>query len=92
MKLNLSGKMLVVHYDADVYSATLFGLFELDRLKIPYIAIFDEFAGHECLALQDYLSASGSKCQFTGKVMYESSKFAADQASCLITPANVYYP
>ena len=42
---------LIVHYDADLYSSTLFCLMQIDNLKIPYIAIFDEFVGEETRAL-----------------------------------------
>ena len=34
---------LVVHYDADLYSSTLFCLSQIDSLKKTYLAIFDEF-------------------------------------------------
>jgi hypothetical protein len=42
---------LIVHYDADLYSSTLFALSQIDTLGKPYLAIFDEFTGHEVRAL-----------------------------------------
>ena len=49
----ISGK-LIIHFDADLYASTLYCLLELDKLKIPYYAFFDEFTGHETRALYNY--------------------------------------
>lgn len=49
-----SGRHLVVHFDADLYSSTLFVLCKLDSLGLGYDAIFDEFYGDEPRALADY--------------------------------------
>lgn len=46
-----SNEILFVHYDADIFSTTLFAMLEIDRLKKPYFAVFDEFTGHETRAL-----------------------------------------
>jgi len=59
---------LIVHYDADLYSSTLFCLMHVDRLKQPYIAIFDEFPGHEARALYNYQQATGAEVEFIGVV------------------------
>jgi hypothetical protein len=54
---------LIVHFDADLYSATLYGLATLDTVLAPrvrtYIAVFDEFssANDEFRALRDYSTA-----------------------------------
>ncbi len=51
---------LVIHLDADIYSATLFALTQLDAYMPPgTIIIFDEFQSfiHEFRAWSDYLSA-----------------------------------
>jgi len=61
---------LIVHYDADLYSSTLFALTKIDILKKPYIAIFDEFIGHETRALYDYLQAYNAKVSFLGQTPY----------------------
>lgn len=54
IKAEAPGRRLVVHFDADLYSSTLFVLCRLDLYKIPYTAIFDEFYGDEPRALADY--------------------------------------
>jgi O-methyltransferase len=74
---------LVVHYDADLYSSTLFALSKIDILKKPYIAIFDEFTGHETRALFDYCQAYDAKVEFLGKTISNSYP---DQVVCRITP------
>lgn len=61
---------LIVHYDADLYSSTLFALTKIDTLKKPYIAIFDEFIGHETRALYDYLQSYSATISFLGQVPY----------------------
>jgi O-methyltransferase len=55
---------LLVHYDADLYSSTLFALTKIDSLKQEYYAIFDEFSGDEVRALSDYLISYGAKVEF----------------------------
>jgi hypothetical protein len=59
---------LIVHYDADLYSSTLFALSKMDICKGGYIAIFDEFYGHEARALHNYLNAYLASVKFLGKV------------------------
>jgi len=58
---------LIVHYDADLYSSTLFALTKIDGLKRPYQAIFDEFAGHEARALRNYQQSYCATVEFKGK-------------------------
>jgi hypothetical protein len=68
----LSGaETLIVHYDADLYSSTLFALSKIDTLNRPYIAIFDEFAGHEARALHNYVQSHAAKVLFLGKTVAE---------------------
>tara|TARA_B100000214_G_C23927146_1_gene608919 strand:- start:342 stop:1019 length:678 start_codon:yes stop_codon:yes gene_type:complete len=78
---------LFVHYDADLYSSTLFCLSQIDSLKIPYVAIFDEFYSHEMRALNNYKDAYGAKVQFLGKTTSQSYPI---QVSCRITPSIVF--
>ncbi len=61
---------LIVNFDADLYSSTLYALTEIDQLKKSYIAIFDEFAGHESRALYNYAQSHGAKVTFLGRVMF----------------------
>jgi len=80
---------LVVHYDADLYSSTLFALSKIDILKKTYIAIFDEFTGHEIRALYNYLQAYNASASFIGKTI--DSGFAC-QVMCKIVPNNIRMP
>ena len=80
---------LFVHYDADIYSATLFVLMQVDTLKTPYYAVFDEFFGHEPRALYSYLQMSGATVEFIAKV--GNDKYPT-QVSCKITPSSIYVP
>lgn len=60
-------KNLMVHYDADLYSSTLFALSKINDLGKEYYAIFDEFTGEEARALSDYLSAFDANVEFICK-------------------------
>jgi len=69
-KLDFHGILLenlIVHFDADLYSSTLFALSSIDGLKQDYWAIFDEFSGQEVSALSDYLTAYDAKVEFIAK-------------------------
>jgi hypothetical protein len=65
-------RRLIVHLDADLYSATLFVLTSLaDRLKPGDVLIFDEFARmtdatHEFRAFDDFLAAYGLSYRVLG--------------------------
>lgn len=62
---SIAGKSnLFVHFDADLYSSTLFALTKMDLLKQDYLAIFDEFSKDEVRALSDYLISYGAKVEF----------------------------
>lgn len=58
------GRALVVHFDADLYSSTLFLLFALGQRFRRYHFIFDEFSGHETRALYNYMQATGAEASF----------------------------
>ncbi len=84
----LSGH-LIIHFDLDLYGGTIFALSEVDKLKRPYYAIFDEFAWDEVRALYNYQQMSGAKVEFLGK--------AGDQnyptwVSAKISPVEPYCP
>jgi O-methyltransferase len=77
---------LVVHYDADLYSSTLFALSQIDSLKKSYIAIFDEFPGHEARALYNYCQAYNASVSFIAVTVSDRSAPQATQVMCRITP------
>jgi hypothetical protein len=74
---------LIVHYDADLYSSTLFALSAMDVFKTGYIAIFDEFIGHEARALYNYRQAYNASVAFLGKTVVNRYPW---QIMCRITP------
>lgn len=76
---------LIVHYDADLYSSTLFALSKVDSLKKSYIAIFDEFDArtHEPKALYDYCQAYMPSVEFLYSCLFNDTP---RQVACLITP------
>jgi hypothetical protein len=76
---------LIVHYDADLYSSTLFALSKMDSLNRPYIAIFDEFAGHEARALYNYLQAFNASVSFLGQTVVNGYPI---HVACEIVPSN----
>ena len=65
---SLKSKKLLVHFDADLYTSTLFCLTQLDRLDKDYYVFFDEFTGHESRALSDYLKSFNSKFKIISQV------------------------
>lgn len=75
---------LVVHYDADLYSSTLFALTQIASLKQPYFAIFDEFTGHELRALYNFGQAFNVDVEFLGKTLWKGS--FPQQVLCKVAP------
>jgi len=65
------GRTVLVHIDCDLYSSTLFVLFELARLFDPFAVIFDEYSGHEARALYNFTQASGAKVEFLCRMDWE---------------------
>ena len=50
IKSNINDYKLIVHYDPDLYSSTLFALTLIDSFNKDYTAIFDEIYDQECRA------------------------------------------
>ena len=65
----------------------LFALTKIDLLRKPYIAIFDEFTGHETRALFNYCQSYGATAKFLGKTIL---KGYPNQVVCQITPSKVF--
>jgi hypothetical protein len=78
---------LFVHFDADIFSSTLYVMLELDRLKTDYYAIFDEFPGHETRALNNYLQISGANVKFLSS---SGNKKYPMQVCCKIYPVKEF--
>lgn len=57
-------RSVIVHFDADLYSSTLFLLAKLHERLDCYRMVFDEFPGHECRALLNFQQAFGCKVEF----------------------------
>lgn len=66
-----AGRALVVHFDADLYSSTLYLLFKLGERFKRYHFIFDEFSGHETRALFNYIQATGAEAEFFYRLDWE---------------------
>jgi hypothetical protein len=75
---------LIVHYDADLYSSTLFALSKVDTLHRDYLAVFDEFTGDEARALYNYLQSYNASATFLGQVPGEYRY--PQQVMCRIVP------
>jgi hypothetical protein len=63
-QLNSNADEVLVHFDADLYSSTLFLLSRLYNEFDRYFFIFDEFVGHESRALLNFQEAYGVNVEF----------------------------
>jgi hypothetical protein len=66
---------IVVHFDADLYSSTLFLLAVLHGRIDSYRMLFDEFPGHECRALFDFVQAFGCRVTFEAYTLGPTRQF-----------------
>lgn len=55
--LSKNKKTVLVHFDADLYSSTIFLMSQLWNLFPVYYFIFDDFLHDECVAVWDFLTA-----------------------------------
>ena len=81
----LNRNNIIVHFDADLYSSTLFALTKMDLLKQEYFAIFDEFSGDEVRALSDYLISYGAEVSF---LAVQKWRGFPEVVLCIIKPLN----
>ena len=79
-------QQLVVHYDADLYSSTLFAMSQIATLRRPYYAIFDEFIGHETRALYNFMQAFNVEVEFLAQTLWKGSY--PQQVLCKISPVD----
>lgn len=63
----LSRHPVLVHFDADLYSSTLFLLHVIGLSLRRFYFVFDEFPGDETRALYNFLQAFGGKVEFFGR-------------------------
>jgi O-methyltransferase len=66
-------KIVVINFDAVLYSATLFTLFELDKYFKNYYFIFDQFGTDECRAFHNYTESKIIKYDLLLACKYESA-------------------
>jgi hypothetical protein len=64
-------RSLLIHFDADLYSSTLFLLFTLGARFKHFHFIFDEFSGHETRALFNFMQATGAEATFKHRLDWE---------------------
>lgn len=64
-------RQLVVHFDADLYSSTLYLLFKITERLDKFFFVFDEFSGHEARALYNFRQATGSDVEFFDHTEFE---------------------
>ena len=87
LEARISGRRnLVVHYDADLYSSTLFALTRIHSLEQGYTAIFDEFAGQEARALHNYVQSYDASVSFLAQVPVRGYPY---HVLCRIEPAGL---
>ena len=67
----------LVHFDADLYSSTLFALTQLDAHLDSYHAIFDEFHAGENLALHHYQESYLARTELLGRTDDEAMRVGA---------------
>ncbi len=87
--LKFSDHYLIIHYDADLYSSTVFALTQMDRLKKNYIAIFDEFISHEIRALYNYMQSHYASADFISKTKLSFFDSRPMQLVCKINPRKI---
>ena len=54
-------KLFLIHFDADLYSSTLFSLFKMHDYKNDFYFLFDQFGSDECRAFYNFIKATGIK-------------------------------
>ena len=85
-----SSNNLIVNYDLDIYSATIFSLTSIHSLKKTYLAFFDELLSQEICALDDYLQATGSNATLQSFTRANTSY--PFQSSFIIDSSQKYKP
>jgi len=86
--LDHNDKVLIAHFDADLYSSTLFGLTKIAATGKQFYCIFDEFYGDECRAFSDFKSAYHYNSQLlaSGARGYSNGEVSQRNALFLVSP------
>ena len=86
--LNRKDQILLAHFDADLYSSTLFGLSQIANTGKPFYCIFDEFYGDECRAFSDFKSSFRYECKLlcSGARCYENGAVTQRNILAFVTP------
>ena len=52
-------KTFLIHFDADLYSSTLFTLYKMYDYKNDFYFLFDQFGSDECRAFHNFVNSTG---------------------------------
>jgi hypothetical protein len=66
-RLDRQDRIIICHFDADLYSSTLFCLTTMLQRFDHFYFVFDEFSGHEARALCDVMQAYPINISFSGR-------------------------
>jgi hypothetical protein len=66
------GRTPILHFDADLYSSTLYLLFKMTERFDNFFFVFDEFSGHEARALYNFRQATGADLEFFDHTEFNS--------------------
>ncbi len=83
---------VLVHFDADLYSSTLFLLSRLYDQFEEYHFIFDEFTGDECRALLNFQQSHGCEVEFIAYSGRSGTDFPVEVFGRLKNNRNHYAP
>ena len=86
--LDKSKNKKLIHFDADIYSSTLFALFLCSDYE-DYYCIFDQFGDDESRALYNYTQSSGSSVEFYASTYDDNFYLTPKIVFCKISKNNI---
>lgn len=73
LKFNIKNNFkMLIHFDADIYSSTLYSLAHTSNLKKNYFIIFDQFTGDESRAFNDFVISHKKNFEILGFTKYKN--------------------